>query len=164
MVVNSETFAQQNPQADELVNYANSYLRERYPTAEGIKANCSKGCIVPFRIEGVSQRIEFSNVVMKYVKGTGGSPYLSNSLYLISKQKPKVTTAPKTINIDVSKADIMIPFGTANNTQLYLYLNDKTILPDPLTLKIMPSFSFDIAPKKVLLGMKTNFQAIVSST
>ncbi len=151
--VNSSTFYELN-NGLEIVNYVNDYLEEVY------QKNCSNGCVIPFKITGISQSMTFSNEEIKYRDGS--SPLFSETkLYNLEKDKAKITT-PKTININIEPANLVIPIGSKEKT-LKLYLDNREILPSPLNINILPSFSFDISPKIVLLGAKTSFFALTSA-
>ena len=151
--VNESMFYDLNNE-QELASYADIYIGEIY------QRNCSKGCIIPFKLTGISQDLTFANAEIKYKKG--GSPlFTETNLYKLDKDKSKITT-PKPINLDLSYAGFSIPIGS-KASKFYLYLNNKEILPKPLNISIAPSFSFDIYPKNVLFGVKTNFQATTSS-
>ena len=139
-----------------LAEYVNSYLNAVY------QRNCSGGCIIPFKLAGISQGVTFSNAQIKFKKGA--TPNIERSdenFYKFEKDKVKVTTL-KPINLEMSHAGFTIPLGS-NASRFYLYLNNISVLPVPINISISPSFGFDILPKTVLVGAKTNFQAITSA-
>ncbi len=153
--VNSSVFSDLNVGEDLLV-YADNYIRDKY------QRNCSKGCIIPFKITGISQAISFSDGVqtLKYTKdGKENVPLYAGNLQMLEKEKATITTA-KPLSIDLSYADFIIPITTPNKTKLYLYLNEKSILSSPITLNIIPSFAFEISPKTILFGTETDFQVV----
>ncbi|MEM4259232.1 MAG: hypothetical protein QXS38_00505 [Candidatus Pacearchaeota archaeon] len=141
--VNSTTF-------ENLADYVDVYLEEKY------QRNCSNSCIIPFKISGNSQTISFSNAVLKYKRN--GLTSSLEGLQKLEKLSAKITSKP--LNIDITKAGFVIPLNTPNKTKLQLYLNEKSILPSPISLDIIPSFGFEVSPKTILLGTKTDFQIV----
>lgn len=148
--VNESTFYDLNGETD-FVGEVQSYIDEQ--------GNCSKGCIVPFKITGLSQSLTFSNANLKFTKYNRGKVENVDGLQKLEKQKSGITTT-KPLNIELGNAGITIPLSASNTSKLYLYLNERPILPAPLNLTIKPSFGFDIYPKIVLFGVKTDFQVI----
>lgn len=148
--INNSVFSEQNP-AQELASYANEYLQENY------EGDCPiKGCFIPFKITGIPQTLTFSNAKVKYFDGN--NQYTGNELHILLKSKANVTIpAAKPVNLEISHAGFKIPAGsTAKNLDIY-YRGTKLLSK---TIKIAPSFSFDIWPKNVSFGALTNFQAL----
>lgn len=136
-----------------LVSYVDNYIAERY------ERDCSKGCIIPFKISGVSQTLTLADAEISYNKGS--TALLSEEMYPVTRIDARVyTTAP--VDLEMSYAGFTVPVSS-KASKLYLYFGNKAILPNPLNITIVPSFSFDITPKTVLLGVETNFQAVTTS-
>ncbi len=157
--INESLFGAQNNEMS-LVDYVNQYLTDRY------QKNCTKGCIVPFKIEGVNQDLNLDDsgnrYGIKYRLGGGSTIYTDHTIYRLESEESKITTL-KYLNIDVEKAGFKIPL-TSNAVKLYLYLGGQLILPKPLDISVSPSFDFDIIPKIILIGPETEFQAILPAT
>ena len=139
-----------------LATHVDDYLENVY------QRNCSLGCIIPFKITGITQDLTFSNAEVQFTRAPSINTKLNDyRMYKFNSDIAKITT-PKSVNLEVSFAGLTIPLGS-NATKLYLYLNSQAILPSPLNISIAPSFGFDISPKTVLIGAKTKFQAITSA-
>jgi hypothetical protein len=162
--INESLFFAQNENNEyndgSLIGYVNQYLTDRYQN------NCSNGCIIPFKIEGVHQTLNLDassdGYGIRYMLGSGSTRYPELTIYRLESEESKITT-PKYLNVEVEKAGIKIPL-TSNATKLYLYLGGQPILPNPLSISVSPSFDFDITPKIVLIGPETEFQAILPAT
>jgi hypothetical protein len=154
--INESLFGSQNNEMS-LVDSINQYITDRY------QKNCSNGCLIPFKIEGVNQNLNLdasgSRYGLKYRIGGGSTVYTERTIYRLESEKSKITTL-KYLNIDVEKAEFKIPLSSSA-TKLYLYLNGNQIMTKPVNITITPSFDFDITPKTILIGPDTEFQAIV---
>lgn len=148
---NSDLFSQMNPEED-LANYVNSYLEERYNN------NCSSTCAIPFKFEGKSQEITFANADIKYTKAGGSTVYSSSDLYKLTRKESEITT-PKPLNIDFGLANFLIPLNTQQK-DLSVYIGGAPVFPKALELTIIPGFSFEIYPVNVFAGQDIVFQII----
>ncbi len=147
MEINETTFEAINF-GESLAGYASSYIGEKY------QGNCSRGCIIPFKISGIDQHLNFGNVELKYV--AGGQKGISSKIYALQKKDALLTS--KTLTVDIGKAGFQIPI-TSNATKLYLYLNGNSILTNPVNIVVTPGFDFDVSPRTVLYGAETTFSA-----
>jgi hypothetical protein len=151
--VNETLFSSMNNGGD-LVNYINNYISENYDK------NCSAGCAIPFKIEGIDQSLTISNAELKYRKGGGGTIFSLSDFYKFEKDGAKLTT-PNPVLLDIGDAGFTIPIDSTA-AKLYLYLDEKPLLPNPLDITLASSFGFDIAPKSILVGVDTEFQILTS--
>ena len=145
--VNSSVFYDLN--SAELVTYVDDYINEKY------QRNCSSGCFIPFAISGLAQTVTLGSAELRYTLGTP-TIYSDNRIYLLDKTSPTIST-PNTINIPINNARFTIPLTSTEN-KFMLYVGDSLVLSK--NINITPSFDFDIAPKIILMGVNTLFQAI----
>ncbi|MCU0641987.1 MAG: hypothetical protein MUF61_00175 [archaeon] len=137
---------------ESLAAYAFNYITQNYEN------NCSKGCVVPFKISGIAQHLDFDNAELRY--SIGGQKTTISGLYKFEERDALITSP--VLRIDIGKAEFTIPV-TSNETELYLYLDDEPILESPIDIEITPGFDFDVFPKTVLYGVKTSFSAITGA-
>jgi hypothetical protein len=151
---NESLFYEMNPSSDDLITYVNQFVSDNYDY------NCSNGCFIPFKIEGSSQELTFSNPEVEYFTKSG-ERLSETGFYELEKEESKLTTL-KAINLNLDDADFKIPIDSKAN-KLYLYLDGAAILPKPLNISIATSFGFDISPKTILIGPETEFQILTSA-
>jgi hypothetical protein len=127
--INESLFGAQNNEMS-LVESINQYLTDRY------KKNCSKGCLIPFKIEGIDQNLNIdasgSRYGLKYRVGSGSTIYTERAIYRLESEESKITT-PKYLNIDVEKAGFKIPLSSTA-TKLALYFGGQPIFSKPLNI------------------------------
>ncbi len=152
ITINESTFSEQN-NGQSIADYVNDYLEEKY------EGNCTKGCIIPFRLSGLAQELTFSNAEIKYTQEGGSTPYTSTGLFKVEKNPSTITSDE--LEIDVEKAGFRIPIDS-KSTKLYLYIGGESVLPNPLPIIITRGFDFNVIPEKVFIGEKTTFSALTS--
>src|SRR3989344_1079678 len=134
------------------------YIKDNYKVNEDGSVRCNPSCIVPIAITGPSQNIKFTNVDMVF---RDGGLVIDDNQYKqffdLSIEPVKITSPA--INIDLSKASFVIPFGT-NEESFKLYADGVLLFKKDIS--IAPSFDFDVLPKFVLFGVKTNFEVQTS--
>ncbi len=147
--INETTFFKMNQEG--LANYIDTYLVDNY------NRDCSSGCFVPLNIYAdSSQTFTFSNVELKYM---AGPVFSTSSLYELERAEPLLNS--KYLNIDLSKADFVIPLGSKERT-LRLLLGEESLISS-LSINISPSFDFDLNPKIALIGIGTIFSVITGN-
>ena len=137
-----------------LRDYIYTYLEDSYEIgSNGIK--CNAGCIIPIKISGGNQNIGLNNIQIRYKDGI--NLIEENLIYELTTQIPTINT--KNILLELSLADFRIPVGSIKE-DFRLYIDGNLIFRKDI--KIEKSFDFDITPKSVLVGRKTDFQILYS--
>ncbi|MEM4271547.1 MAG: hypothetical protein QXD13_00410 [Candidatus Pacearchaeota archaeon] len=130
---------------------ADAYIYENY------ERNCTRGCVIPFKIYGIAQELTFSNVKIEYEKKGGATD--NSDFYLIEKKSSLISTA-KPLNINIEKAGFEIPFNYSGRKTFELYLDGDEILSK--TINVTKGFDFNITHTDVLLGEEILFQALTA--
>ena len=130
-----------------------NYLADRYYD-NGIK--CNPYCVVPVKLNGVSQNINFNNVKLSFYDG--------NILFDAPAEFYEVSTKPATINaegieIDLEPAEFTIPIGTEAE-RFSLYLNDDLVFREDIDVE--ESFDFNLNTRFAYFGLETKFEAVTS--
>lgn len=134
---------------DRLSNYVFDYIFEKYNGGE-----CDPECIIPISMSGISQNIDFSNILISY--RDGNTLVSDDAIYSISQEEPKVTS--KILNLDLAAANFVIPIDSSAR-KFDLYLNGQALFSK--NINVTKGFDFDVNPKFVAFGQAVNF--IISS-
>lgn len=151
--INESVFEEQN-YGESLAGYVESYIYENYNN------NCSKGCVIPFKITGLSQNLALSDAEIKYRQRGGATVYTNNGLYEVVRKASTITSGE--LSIDVEKAGFKIPISSTDKT-LSIYIGEKSVFPSVLKINLTKGFDFNIVPNKVSIGEKTTFMAVTSA-
>lgn len=132
----------------------NDYLLENYKNSEDGGVSCNPFCVVPIKFSGISQTLNFSEIDVAYK--FGGLTTHSKKIYELKKDESLISSNGSLV-LDLEKAGFVIPLGSSKN-EFKLNLNGELEFKEDI--KISKSFSFDLAPRFVLIGRDTNFEVI----
>lgn len=135
-----------------LLDEADRYLERVYGR------DCSKGCTIPFTLQGISQSVQLRNASIVYV--AEDNRVSDRSIRTLQKQVPLLTTNHQLL-LDIAAAAFVLP-TTANNPRFTLRAGETNLLGSGIPLNVTPGFDFEIVPRIALPGVETTFSAITS--
>lgn len=143
-VINDSTFAKANNV--QLKNHIYDYISDRY------LGECQQGCVVPIKFSGGSQALTFSDILTEYT--ADGILKSSDKIYEVGLEDPALSSSA--LNIDLKEAEFIIPENT-NENSFKLFLDGEQVFSE--SINITESFSFDVSPRFVSIGIQTGFEA-----
>ncbi len=153
--ITSELFEEIYPDSDPLYDQMFNYLIENYGKSGENEIECNP-CIIPIKITGNKQKLQFSNIDLKFRNsGFTVDEDSFKKLYELDTLPVKITSGPIQMNIDPAK--FTIPLG-ANESKFSLLLND--ILLFKSNISIEKSFDFNINTLFAFLGVQIKFEAL----
>jgi hypothetical protein len=129
-------------------SYMIEYLRENYPIDSDGNVNCAGGCVIPIGFYGPDQNVSFSNIELKYKNSLGDG--ITNTLYALTKSSGKINS--DFLQLDLSKTGFSVPYNQKPN-KFILYLAGEKIFEK--SINVTPGFTFDMEPKRVLIGQNS---------
>src|SRR3989344_1497945 len=148
--INSEQF--EKIYSGKLGDYIFKYLSEKYETNKDKGVICpTEGCIVPIKLTGTNQKLQFSNSNLKFKRG-GLSVVGDAKIYELEKKTGEIEG--NNLILDLSKLKFQIPLGV-NGKNFTLTLGDKIVFEENISVE--ESFDFDINPKIIYMGLETKF-------
>lgn len=130
------------------------YIRLRY----GSPADCSDKCIVPFRVWGLAQNMNVSDIILSYSSPLLGGTTSDSNLYSISSTKFKISTGA--LQLDLKNFAINVPAFNGRKVFELKFANNTLISK---SINISGGFSFDINPKLVPVGRNVEFSVDISN-
>tara|TARA_Y100000310_G_scaffold329588_1_gene399744 strand:- start:59 stop:2821 length:2763 start_codon:yes stop_codon:yes gene_type:complete len=135
-----------------------NYVSSRYG------GDCEQGCVIPINIYGEDATLLFDDVEISWREG-GGTLIHDYNLY--GAETSPATFDTDLINLDLTKANFYIPFGSQDEEKFKLYLDDELIFEE--NINISESFDFEIIPEFAAYGQTVNFvietsEEIIKST
>ena len=155
IVINESTYQQLTGAS--FAGAADSYIDQVY------NRNCSNaGCIIPFEVFSQNnQNLNITNAAITFRKsGTGTGTSQITDIYQLQKTNSTITSPYLTL--ELANSGLTIPFSSTAKT-LQLYLGGKQLLKSALPIDVTQGFTFDVAPKTIIVGINTLFSLTSSA-
>ncbi|MEI6850018.1 MAG: PKD domain-containing protein [archaeon] len=143
--VNDNTYSILNENT--LAMDSTNYITNTYGT------NCTNGCVIPILVtSSIDQNLTFSGALGYTEEGRTVSK-INYGLYSINSVNSSLSSGY--LNYDIAKANFSLPLNTSQK-KLSFYIDSSSLVSD-IPINVTPSFSFDVNPKAVLVGIDTTF-------